>query len=357
MKGLRPAGAFLAAWLVLSPSAHASDSVTDRRAEIKASESRIADLQKRLGGLIAEMNSIEGTYVATSARLGISYIRLKEAEADVVASRTAFNERARLAYKRGILPQASVLLKVQSLGELLGVSRFLGGTLEADARAYEDLLAAQAGLGEIRIAVESERMLIQTSAGRLDSLREQIQSALESEQRVLLSAREELKRLEEARRRQSAAQRRSSGVSAAVEARRAARQIELDRKLAALLAWYAPGQGNEPFMPSKLKASGIVTGGLSSWYGPGFDGRRASSGATFRQEQLTAASLVLPFGTLLKVTYAGKSVVVVITDRGPYVDGRVLDLSMGAAQAIGLSGVKQVRMEIVVPTEPAPPFP
>jgi rare lipoprotein A len=72
---------------------------------------------------------------------------------------------------------------------------------------------------------------------------------------------------------------------------------------------------------------------------------------------MTAASLSLPLGTILKVTFGGKAAVVVITDRGPYVEGRVLDLSQAAARAVGLRGVGEVRMEILLPNEPAPPFP
>ena len=99
------------------------------------------------------------------------------------------------------------------------------------------------------------------------------------------------------------------------------------------------------------------TPAVASWYGPGFHGRRASSGATFRQEQFTAASLILPFGTFLKVTHRNRSVIAVVTDRGPYVPGRVLDLSLAAAQAIGLSGVDTVQMEILVPAGASPQFP
>lgn len=109
-------------------------------------------------------------------------------------------------------------------------------------------------------------------------------------------------------------------------------------------------------MPSKLGPTGVITTGDASWYGPGFDGCRSASGATFRASQMTAASVILPLGTLLKVTRGGRAVVVVITDRGPYAHGRVLDLSQAAAQAIGL-GAGAVNMEILLPTEPAPPFP
>ena len=79
---------------------------------------------------------------------------------------------------------------------------------------------------------------------------------------------------------------------------------------------------------------------VASWYGPGFAGRRTSSGETYNPEALTAASKTLPLGSHVRVTNpdTGRSVVVRINDRGPYVRGRSLDLSHGAAQRIGLTG-------------------
>jgi len=88
----------------------------------------------------------------------------------------------------------------------------------------------------------------------------------------------------------------------------------------------------------------VVQNGRASWYGPGFHGRKTASGETFNTNELTAAHRTLPFGTKVRVVNkrTGKSVVVRINDRGPYVHGRVIDLSRASAQAIGLSGVAPV---------------
>ena len=92
----------------------------------------------------------------------------------------------------------------------------------------------------------------------------------------------------------------------------------------------------------------------ASYYGPGFNGRRTASGRIFRQGDLTAAHRSLRFGTKVRVTNLrnGRDVVVTITDRGPYVRGRSLDLSVGAARAIGAtgSGVVAVRLDPVCGT-------
>lgn len=91
--------------------------------------------------------------------------------------------------------------------------------------------------------------------------------------------------------------------------------------------------------------------GMASWYGPGFHGRRTANGERFNQNALTAAHRSLPFGTKVRVTNArtGRSVVVRITDRGPFTGGRVIDLSAAAARIVGVmqSGVAPVSLEVL----------
>lgn len=89
--------------------------------------------------------------------------------------------------------------------------------------------------------------------------------------------------------------------------------------------------------------------GLASWYGPPYHNRQAADGSIYNQNAMTAAHRTLPLGTLVRVTNvaSGESVVVRITDRGPFVEGRVLDLSLAAAKAIGVyrAGVARVKIE------------
>lgn len=94
-----------------------------------------------------------------------------------------------------------------------------------------------------------------------------------------------------------------------------------------------------------------VSHGLASWYGPGFAGRSTANGETFNPNQLTAAHRTLPFDTLVRVTNqnTGQSVVVRINDRGPFIHGRIIDLSRAGADAIGMlsTGVANVSVEVL----------
>src|SRR5215472_10241126 len=97
--------------------------------------------------------------------------------------------------------------------------------------------------------------------------------------------------------------------------------------------------------------SGTTQTGIASWYGPGFHGRRTSSGEIYNQFDLTAAHQTLPHGTRVRVTNLtnGRTVQVRINDRGPFVDDRIIDLSYAAARQIDMigPGTAPVRMEVV----------
>jgi rare lipoprotein A len=110
----------------------------------------------------------------------------------------------------------------------------------------------------------------------------------------------------------------------------------------------APKHGSATPNPT---LSAYTEEGVASWYGIPFHGRRASNGEVYDMNKLTAAHRTLPFDTVVRVTNLsnGKSTVVRITDRGPFVDNRIIDLSMAAAREIDSvgAGVVPVRLEIV----------
>ncbi|MGE5326968.1 MAG: septal ring lytic transglycosylase RlpA family protein [Deltaproteobacteria bacterium] len=89
--------------------------------------------------------------------------------------------------------------------------------------------------------------------------------------------------------------------------------------------------------------------GIASWYGHPFHGRPTASGEIYSMYAMTAAHRTLPFGTQVRVHDLdnGKSVDVRINDRGPFVEGRIIDLSYSAAQAMGMNGIAHVRLEIL----------
>ena len=103
-------------------------------------------------------------------------------------------------------------------------------------------------------------------------------------------------------------------------------------------------------IPSDAKPISVETG-LASWYGAPYHNRRGSNGELYNMHAMTAAHRTLPLGSIVRVTNVktGHSVLVRITDRGPFVEGRVLDLSQAAAKKVDvwLAGVAMVRVEVL----------
>jgi rare lipoprotein A len=115
-------------------------------------------------------------------------------------------------------------------------------------------------------------------------------------------------------------------------------------------------QSRAPVAPPKAARIGAIEKGEASWYGEPYHGRRAASGETFDMEQLTAAHRTLPFQTWVQVTNLnnGKQVDVRIIDRGPFVDGRIIDLSRAAAREIDLlrTGIAPVELRVIEAPQP-----
>jgi rare lipoprotein A len=97
-----------------------------------------------------------------------------------------------------------------------------------------------------------------------------------------------------------------------------------------------------------LPTAAFTQNGVASYYGPELHGRRTASGERFNKEALTAAHRSAPFGARLKVTNLanGRSVVVRVNDRGPFVRGRIVDVSQGAARHLGMQGRGVARVKV-----------
>jgi hypothetical protein len=294
--------------------------------------------------------------------------RVENADADVVAAQFRGQAATDALYAaRARLRERAVTAYVQG-GRV-------GATAMAAPAAYLDVAAAKEEqlIASFRAATdEAERRQEQAEATRADRRRDAAElEELRAELDATIAAEDarragEQRLADEARRRAMAA--RSAELA---EARGRARAgagaggyvpMPLDpnallprhrkatqRQLELMQKWpfgpLPPGDG----LPPGLRATGQRVEGLASWYGPGFDGHPTASGAIYDQEAFTVASKELPLGTFLVVGNGTARVLLLVNDRGPYVEGRVLDLSHAAAVALGESGVFPVTAEVVVP--------
>lgn len=123
------------------------------------------------------------------------------------------------------------------------------------------------------------------------------------------------------------------------------------RWVAGLLLVAACAHKTPPPAPAPAPAprpTGPATSGLASWYGAAFAGKPTASGRPFDPDALTAAHRTYAFGTLVRVTRSdtGQQVTVVITDRGPYAGGRIIDLSEAAARTLDMIAIGTTRVTL-----------
>lgn len=124
------------------------------------------------------------------------------------------------------------------------------------------------------------------------------------------------------------------------------KQLPLLAALALIIAANPAPAAQSQAAANQCKATQMIGSGKASWYGPGFHGRKTANGEIFNMNAMTAAHKTLPLGTWLQVENKknGEFLIVRVNDRGPYIKGRVLDLSRQAAVKLGLEeqGVGEV---------------
>jgi rare lipoprotein A (peptidoglycan hydrolase) len=301
------AGVLVALFSLLTVPAGAS--TTSSAASLRAQR---AVLVRRIAGLTDEVDRAQAAVVSAEHRRAMS-------QAALAVVRAKFARHAVDAYIDGVQANEDEQLR----------RKVWAGTLSStDRRVLLELRAAKkaAITDEERASVAAEGAL--RARAVLEASRQKLEQTIAEHARAAQST-------------LRAAAMTSTPTRAPRHARATGSQSELMRR-------YRFGPGG---IPTGLVASGQVLQGKASWYGPGFDGRPTASGAIFDQEGWTVAHKTLPLGTILLVSYNGRSVVVLVNDRGPYAGGRILDLSHGVATALGTvhAGVAYVRAEILVP--------
>ena len=309
---------------ISSQSAGAAD-LTTVKARAQSVADEVTELERRAQGLEQRRNGLDARIVGLSGEIGSLEARINEIGQALGEARDLYVERAIEAYKGGTAgTQLDALLSAESISELIAVAEANHVAMSIDLKRLQEL--------------EATRIEIETAQDELDARKQdQIQAraeleALEAELRATLDdRRESLRRL-------------------AAEVKQLEAQVRREEQITSV-----PGSTQPPSsaiatsdIPSGYVSTGVSFGGVASWYGPGFAGNSTANGEIYDPMGLTAASKELPFDTLLFVKYQGRGVVVRINDRGPYVGDRIIDLSQGAAEAVGMSGIGWIDATIVV---------
>lgn len=278
--------------------------------EIAALEGELAKAKERSALMSQKLASLEGEIQNT-------HDRIEETKSKVKEARKRLNYRLRLLYINGRQENLAKFLSSRDFVELLEKAELLFNVAATSVEELSDLKEREERLERYQAQLLEQQKETVRLARSADTLA--IEAKIQQKKAELAIVTGEIISMEPLQK--------ESTVPTAFDATR---------------VFEMPDE-------SGFASTGQVFSGYSSWYGNQFHGRRTASGEVFDQYGFTCAHRTLPFGTWLRVTFNGRSVVVKVNDRGPFVKGRILDLSRGAAEAIGLTGVQWVQCEILAP--------
>ncbi|HVU73535.1 MAG TPA: septal ring lytic transglycosylase RlpA family protein [Mycobacteriales bacterium] len=291
-------------------------------------------VQKLVEGLTARAESIDHRIEASFGRLAAARVALEQASDARDAAHQQLVDQVRSAYMAdggdpslafiaGITPQ-------DTRAAHIGITRV--ATVDSGVvLAAEDSSSSYAKLAA---DAEKERRTLLKQAQPALELLEQARTALDTAKQAFAADQAALAALQA---QQNALSSFSNEVVLAVTPAVSA----LGRAAQAAQAPILAELEDTPMgaVPQGYHLTGQQLQGVASWYGPGFVGRNTSSGSPYDPQQLTCAMLDVPLGTLVRVTApsTGRSISLLVTDHGPYVHGRIIDLSERAAALLGVS--------------------
>jgi peptidoglycan hydrolase CwlO-like protein/3D (Asp-Asp-Asp) domain-containing protein len=322
------AAAIAASLAATAPGPAAATDLDALRARAQRLGDEVTVLEHRLEELRDRQRTLEGEIATVTRDIGALELTRRDAGAAERAAEEAFIADAVEIYKSGSsMGNLDLILSARNVSDL-ELFLAVGG---AAARRAEEMLRRAARererAEEAQLRLDERKQRLISSQQRVAAVTTDIEETLARRRATLRRLAEEIERLERQARRAAAAAADPAGA--------------FDRLLSG---------GGKPLrgIPDGYTSTGVSFEGIASWYGPGFEGNPTASGAIFDPSKLTAASKELPLGTWLYVEHEGRGVVVLVNDRGPYIDGRILDLSQAAAETIGITGLGWVYAEILV---------
>ncbi|MGH2788130.1 MAG: septal ring lytic transglycosylase RlpA family protein [Actinomycetota bacterium] len=288
---------------------------------------RVTALEHELDSLRDDRARLAAGIAAIDQEIGALEHRRHELEAAHKRALARYVDTAVAVYKsHSPTDSLGLILSAKSYSDLVSLTHVASSAAATAERSLAALDRARRATEAIAARVDDRKQRLVEQAAELDAVTSNIAEALGRREATLAELNSQVQRLE-ARARRQAAQAADPGD-------------ELERLLA--------GAGPTSGVPDGFVGTGVTFEGMASWYGPGFEGNPTANGDIFDPSKFTAASKELPLGSWLFVEHNGRAVVVYVNDRGPYVDGRILDLSQAAAEEIGITGVGWVRCQVIL---------
>lgn len=309
------------------------------------------ELRATIADVEASQVSLDNRIAVTSRLIAEQSTALDRANAELKAAQTAFDDRVVEMYKAAGSDLFAILLDADSFTDLMNRWTVLTHILEVDRRALEEVAVVSSQAQYQAASLEGLRQRDETLRALKEEGMRVLNTALTEEQSLLSLLTPENRLLAEARMTEALAMRdlwQASSVPTGTVVKPVTGRV---------LPYRSRTYITSEFHYRQYRSTGEKHRVLCSWYGRAFNGTLTASGRTFAADDYTCAHPTLPFGTWLALsrydpkTKKNRRVIVVVDDRGPYVEGRELELSAAAAEGLGVAdlGVSEIEMEVVRP--------
>ncbi len=307
---------------------------------------RALDLEQAIEDHRSESIALEERIAVTNMRILVQQDVLADARRELQEANHTYRSRIVSMYKSRVNDPITILLTADTMSDFYTRLLMLSRIAQRDRHVLESaaIAAAEAEfqanyLDDLKAQDIALRQILRQTRGELDR-------ALDEQQALVARLTEESQRVLQVRR----------DAHTKTRAEWLAASVPLDDPVAKVPGVVEPYTDRvylvSEYHPRRYRSLGITEYAFCSWYGNEFHGRMTACGQIYNQNDFTTASRTLPFGTRLALTRGDRRIVVVVTDRGPFIAGRDLDLSRAAAEALGFSGLATVHVEYVEAIDP-----
>ena len=332
-------------------------SLAEAQSQATAARAKLAQMRGSLSSGMSAFNGASNDLAKTRGRIAENTRALAKVQASLKSGQRSLSTQAEFLYRTNGTGFVDVLLGASTFDEFAARLSLMQTIASKDAGLVstlkQDRLEAQSIIADLKTR-EAEQA---TQVSKVAAHRDAVQASVDQQQAYLSSLSSLVQKYvaaQEKAAQQAAANNSGSGGSggsgggsssgAASPAPPSSSGVKLVTVTGRSGKWYAMDSDSSVF-----SATGDTFSGEASVYSVADNGTGTSSGRPLRDSELTCAHPSLPFGTRIAVSHNGHRVIVVVTDRGPYTGGRVIDLTPRGASLLNIDGIGQVKCEIVRP--------
>ena len=322
--------------------------------QASAARAKMERMRNDLESGIARYETASAKLSATRSKIAENTERLAKIDQSVKAGQGHLATRAAFQYRTGTPGMIDVLFGASSYEDFSARLYVFSEIVKQDAALLASLKAQRAEAVELRSDLKRREAAQNAELAQVAARQSSVQKQVDAQDRYLDSLSAEVSALVAAQdKARAAADVRSAPKSSPTPSRAPKPSKTPVSKAGAIV--YATVEGRTGKFavvagdPLTYRPTGVKFSGITTMYGNADNGSGTSSGRRFDENEFTCAHKTLPFGTRLAVSKGGRSVIVTVTDRGPFTPGRMLDLTRRSARYLGIDGVGPVTCEIVRP--------